>query len=352
LVVLAALPFVTVASGLRGVLEACGRFDWSAAVRVVVGVVTYAGPLAALHLGGGLPEAVGTITAARVVAVLAMTVVTAAALTGRTPSNDRAAALRSLLGGGLWMTVSSLAGAFLAFVDRIVVGRLVSVAAIAYYATPQEVVGRLTLVPAALGAVLFPALSAAATRTGNEAARLFEWGLHWTFAILAPLAAILAAFAPEWLGLWLGPTFAAESQGVVQWFCLSVLYQSLAVTPLSVLQASGRARVTAWLQVAEVPLFVAALWMATNAAGITGAAVVWALRMGATLAAHLLLCGLMVPATASVVREWWTPLALTAVWFAVVATLDEWPARAGLLALGLILLATRRPRLLTSIQRP
>ena len=74
--------------------------------------------------------------------------------------------------------------------------------------------------------------------------------------------------------------------------------------------------------------------------------------MGATLAAHLLLCGLMVPATASVVREWWTPLALTAVWFAVVATLDEWPARACLLALGLILLATRRPRLLTSIQRP
>jgi O-antigen/teichoic acid export membrane protein len=352
LVVLAALPFVTLASGLRGVLEACGRFDWSAAVRVVVGVVTYIGPVAAVAGGGALPAAVGTITAVRVAAVVAMAAMVAKLVVGRHPQDGPGDAWRALVHGGLWMTVASLAGAVLALVDRLVVGALVSVAAIAFYAAPQELIGRLTLVPMALGAVLFPALSAAATKTGDEAARLFARGLGWTFVVLAPIAAVLAAFAPEWLAVWLGPAFAGTSRQVVQWFSLSVLFQSLTVTPLNLLQASGQARAAAWLQVVQLPLFVAGLWAGTATAGITGAAVVWAIRTGVDLAAHLIWCRRTLPQAAGpAVRAWWVPLTATSAWFWLVTRIDGWQGRGALFLAGLALFAAFVPRLLPAAER-
>jgi O-antigen/teichoic acid export membrane protein len=281
-----------------------------------------------------------------------MAIMTARLLAGGRSETAAPRAMHTLMHGGLWMTVASVTAAALALVDRFVVGAMVSIAAITYYAAPQELIGRLTLVPAALGAVLFPALSAAATRATDETARLFSRGLGWTFVVLAPIAAVLAAFAPEWLAVWLGPAFAGTSRQVVQWFSLSVLFQSLTVTPLNLLQAAGQARAAAWLQVVQLPLFVAGLWAGTATAGITGAAVVWAIRTGVDLAAHLIWCRRTLPQAAGpAVRAWWVPLTATSAWFWLVTRIDGWQGRGALFLAGLALFAAFVPRLLPAAER-
>ena len=133
------------------------------------------------------------------------------------------------LANGMWMTIAGVAGALLSVVDRVILGTMVSLAAVAYYSTPQELIGKLTLIPMALSAVLFPALSAAAARGTDDVTHLFTRGIRYTFAMLAPLAIIGAALAREWVGLWLGDEFSHASHHVVQWLSLAVLLQSLAV---------------------------------------------------------------------------------------------------------------------------
>jgi len=343
-----ALPFLTVSSGARGVLEAYGRFDLANWVRIPLGVLTYVGPALMLPVSTSIADAVAVLAVSRAAAAIAW-VAMAFALIGPARSAGRAQArhVREVASTGLWMTLANVAGAVLAYVDRVVLGLTVSVGALAFYSTPQELIGKLTVVPVALNSVLYPAISARSQAAGQDTgSRLYAQGLAYTFVLLLPIALVSAALAPEWLRMWLGASFAASSHGVVTWLSLSVLLQSLAVTPLTVLQAAGRASLTAWLQLAQVPVFTAAVWFASRQAGIEGAAFVWAARMLLDLTLLLWSSRQAIPGAAAVVRQWWLPLALTVPVFAALRFLEAWPGRVALLVTALVLFALAVPRLL------
>jgi O-antigen/teichoic acid export membrane protein len=332
------LPFVTTSSGLRGVLEAFGRFDWSSLIRVWVGLCTYVGPLVAVTAFDSVPLAIATIAAARLVATVSM-VAMVASLTGGWPSLRGVRGLGTIVTRGIWMSASSVVGAVLAVADRFVLGLTVSIAAVAFYATPQEIVARLTVLPMAVGGILFPALSAAAVRSGPDTGALFVRGLWLTLALLGPLAATAAALAPEWLTAWLGPAFGDASTKVVQWACLTALLQGLAVTPLSLLQASGHTRLAGAIHLIELPLSIAAFWTGAVVAGIEGVAFVLAVRAAVDLAILLQASSRTSPAVAPAVRQWWLPLMLTLTWFVGVMALPSLPSRSGALVVGLALCA-------------
>src|ERR1700723_1921283 len=55
-----------------------------------------------------------------------------------------------LLRFGGWMTVSNIVGPLMVTLDRFLIAGLISVTAVAYYATPYELVTKLLLVPVAV----------------------------------------------------------------------------------------------------------------------------------------------------------------------------------------------------------
>jgi O-antigen/teichoic acid export membrane protein len=197
-----------------------------------------------------------------------------------------------------------------------------------------------------LSAVLLPALSSADARQSGEVAVLFARGLTYTFVLLVPVAAVGAALAPEWLGLWLGADFAREATTASQWLLLSVVLQSLAIAPLNLLQAVGRAQVTAWLQVLQLPLFVAALWLAVPRFGIAGAAFVWAARMLLDVTLLLVAARRLAPPVAPHLSVWALAIPATAVWFGAVVAAPSLTTRAALLAAALIVFALALPSLI------
>lgn len=341
-----AAPFMTVSAGVRGVLEAFGRFDLSNLVRVPLGVLTYLGPALALPFSRSVAVSVGVLVVVRVLGAVAFLVFVRAQAGGGGGWRVEWHHVRAVVSKGLWMNVANLAGVALTYVDRLILGAVLSLAAVAFYATPQELVGKLTVVPVALSAVLFPALSAAGARQSPDVVRLFSRGLTYTFVLLLPVVMVAAALAPEWLGAWLGGEFARESARPAQWLLLSVLLQSLAITPLNLLQAIGHAPVTAWLQLVQLPLFVGGMWWAVSVAGITGAAFVWAARMLLDLTLLLAMARRYAPPVASAIRSWAIVVPVTAGWFVAVTRLDALPARAGLLAIGLLAFAVYAPRLI------
>ncbi len=296
-VLAACLPFVTVTAALRGVLEAGQRFGWVNAIRIPLGVLTFAAPLAAAALTPSLVALALALAALRVVALAAYWIVSARLYPEfARPGMPRLRAAREVLGEGAWMTVSNVVGPLMVYLDRFVIAALLAVSAVAYYTAPYEVVTRLWLVPAALAGVLFPALAAAPP---ERAAALYRTGVKAVAAALFPVILAAALYAPEWMHAWLGAEYARRGARVAQLLCLGVMVNSLGYLPFTLLQARGRADLAAKAHLAELPCYVALLALLVPARGIEGAALAWTLRCAADAAVLFALARWRLPETAT-----------------------------------------------------
>lgn len=270
------LPFVTLTAALRGVLEAGQRFGWVNALRIPLGILTFLLPVAVTASTPDLFALCVALAILRVIGALAHWMVCAklypALMRLGAPSRQ---GFSEMFGYGLWLTVSNVVGPLMVYLDRFVIAALVSVAAVAYYTAPYEVVTRLWLVPAALTGVLFPVFAGSFAADPERTRRIYRKGIIALLATMLPLTLIMALGANLWLTAWLGADYAREGVRVAQILSAGVLFNSLAHLPFSLLQAAGRADWTAKLHILELPLYIAALAWLVPGYGIDGAALVW-----------------------------------------------------------------------------
>jgi len=288
-----AMPFVMLTSGLRGVMEAHGAFAPINVVRLATGIATVVAPLVAVRAGhDDLVDVAWVLAAVRVAGCLAYAVIVARLLPGAlVPRRPEPAVLAPLLRTGGWMTVANLVGPLMGYLDRFVIGAVSSLSAVAWYVTPQEIVTRLLIAPVAIASVLFPRLSELHARDGD---RMAAWpierlALGALYLGLMPTTLVLAVFAHPILERWVGAEYAREGSAAMGILCAGVLANALAHVPFAALQARGRARATALLQLAELPCYVLALWSLTALWGVVGAALAWTTRIVVDLAALWLL---------------------------------------------------------------
>jgi len=196
----ASIPIVISTTGLRGILEAHQCFGLVNAVRIPLGIFTFLGPVAVLPFSNSLVAVVAVLVIARLVswcayAVLCLKVEPAL----RHSVSIHRAMVRPLINFGGWMTVTNIVGPLMVYMDRFLIGAVVSMIAVAYYATPYEVVTKLWIIPGALMGVLFPAFAAALVQDRARAARLFNRSVNYIFLSLFPVVLIIVTFAHEGL---------------------------------------------------------------------------------------------------------------------------------------------------------
>ena len=293
------IPIIISTAGLRGVLEAYQRFDMVNAVRIPLGMFTFLGPLAVLPFSNSLFPVVAVLVAGRLLAwgvhlFLCLRVVPAL----RYNMKVERAIVRPLLSFGSWMTVSNIVGPLMVYFDRFLIGAMLSITAVAYYATPYEVVTKLWLIPGALVGVLFPAFSTTLVEDRGRAARLFCRGVNYIFLALFPLALMIVTLAHEGLNLWLGAEFSQHSALVLQWLAVGVFVNSLAQIPFALVQGAGRPDITAKLHLAQLPFYFLALWWLINVYGIKGVAIAWTARVAVDTVALFAVARWLLPATA------------------------------------------------------
>lgn len=276
-----AMPFIILTSGFRGVLEARHAFGIVNLIRLPMGFFTFLGPAAAVWLVEPRLDLIAWVLAiGRVIGFLVHAWYAVRCL----PEKYRMlvasrAWIRPLCVSGGWLTVSNIISPLMGYVDRFMIGALVSAAAIAYYATPNEIVTKLWIIPGALTAVLFPTFAAQITRGNGEAQGLFKKGLLWLFLAMVPVVLVLILFADEILRLWINEEFASQSATILRILAAGILINSLAHIPFTLIQSSGNSRLTAMIHLCEFPLFMLALWWLTIQYGVVGAALAWLLRM-------------------------------------------------------------------------
>jgi O-antigen/teichoic acid export membrane protein len=188
--------------------------------------------------------------------------------------------LGRLLKYGGWVTVSSIAGPLLIYADRFAVGTLLSIAAVAYYTGPADMVNRALVIPASLASTLFPAFSSLEAAGAREKLQdIYGRSLKYLVVAMGPMLLLVATFSRDILYVWLGPVFAQQGTLPLQILAAGVLINSFGIIPFSLLQGVGRPDITALFHVLEVPLHLGLMWILVLKMGITGAAIAVTARL-------------------------------------------------------------------------
>jgi O-antigen/teichoic acid export membrane protein len=187
--------------------------------------------------------------------------------------------IKTLLVSGGWMTVSNIVSPLMGYLDRFLIGATISAAAVAYYVTPNEMLTKLWIIPGALTAVLFPRFASVLIENSQDSALLFKKTVTVLFLVIFPITLFAAVYAKEILQFWINPEFAGKSYLLMQVFSFGVLINCLAHIPFTLIQGMGKARVTALIHTAELPLFAIALWLSATHLGLIGAVFAWLARM-------------------------------------------------------------------------
>jgi O-antigen/teichoic acid export membrane protein len=297
------LPLVTLTAALRGLLEGGQRFGWVNAIRVPLGVLTFAAPAALVLYTPNLVSLALLLAGLRLVAALAHWAACwklyPRYMRLTTPSR---AEFREMFGVGAWMTVSNVVGPLMVYLDRFVIAGLLSLSAVAYYSGPYEALTRLWVLPAALTGALFPAFVEARERNTERLVWLYRTGLKAVLLGIFPITFLAALFAPEWIAPWLGAEYADQGARAAKILAVGVLVNCLAYLPFTLLQASGRADITGKLHLAEFPLYIALLAALTTVAGIEGAALAWTVRCIVDACALFYFAGHALPRPARVLQ--------------------------------------------------
>lgn len=182
---------------------------------------------------------------------------------------------RQLLRFGGWVSLAGIGGGFLVITDRLMIGSAMGAAAAGIYNIPMQLASRLAIVPGALVDALFPHVA----QSRMEAARqIWAGAVCAILAVMTPICAGLVLVLEPLLTIWVGERIAIEAALPGRILILAFWGNSLALVPHTGLQATGRPNRVVYAQLFEIIIYFPALYFGLKYAGLTGAALAFALR--------------------------------------------------------------------------
>lgn len=159
--------------------------------------------------------------------------------------------------------------------DQLVIGSVLGLASVTYYAVPMSIVVRSQLFAGALSTTLFPRMSRLTDREARGLTQSAMLALAYGYGAICASAIVLIR---PFIGVWMGQDFASISAPVAEILLVGAWINGLASIPFAHLQGQGRPDVISkYLMVELLPLFLV-LWLLTREFGIIGSAYAWVLR--------------------------------------------------------------------------
>ncbi len=275
-VLILAIPIISTTAGLRGVLEAYQKFAEINIIRVSLGISTFLGPLLVLIITNSLFWVVVFLIFIRL-----LIWVTYLLLCFKVNEDIRKKitfdvnSIRPVLKFSIWITIINIIGPIILYSDRLLIAALISAEAIAYYATPFEVVTKLLLIPTSLIVVLFPIFSSSYLNNPELAKKILLRGAKLIFLILYPIVFLMITFAYNGMNLWLGEKFAINSSLVLQFLSIGILMNSISMIPNNYFQGIGKPKIPTIINLIELPVYISIMWFSIDIGGIKGAALAY-----------------------------------------------------------------------------
>ncbi|QYY27687.1 MULTISPECIES: oligosaccharide flippase family protein [Cupriavidus] len=277
-----ALPAQAMSATYRGMNEAFLNFKGISLLRAGLGVINFGGPYLVTLYTNQLPWLIATLVVSRVLALFAFDYLAARCMRNggvgyKGAYSSRIA--RSLFAFGGWVTVSSIVSPILVQADRFVIASVISAAAVTVYVLPYEMVTQSLILVSSVSSVMFPTLSQLMRERPGEWRPYFRRWLFIMVGLMAVVSILMALLLPDVLLWWIKDHLKSESIVIGQVLCLGVFANAIGSMFYALIQADGRASLTATLHMIELPIFVVSLYFLLNTYGIHGAAWAWVGRM-------------------------------------------------------------------------
>ncbi len=258
---------------LQSVPQALMRYDVSGRIEMLFGSAVPLLTVLVLLAGGGLFEVVLLRVAASAVHCLVLWRRIRRLLPGLALRWPAPAARRALLGFSGWTFLSRFAALSYAHADKLIIGALAGVGALAYFAVAATLASRVLGLTYRLSGVLLPAASALAA--SGELARLDRLYLKATRYVVflnAAMLVLVAAFAHQILLYWMNAEFARHGATVLALMAATQFVDSLTNLPSLVNDGMGHPRVSGLFALARACAGTLAVWLGAARWGIDGAA--------------------------------------------------------------------------------
>ena len=266
------LLIALVKSALTGVLEAHQRFDLINLVGVPSSLLSAVIPPFVIYADGGLPAIVILLVIKNGFELFVLSFLWLKVL----PSGGRFFALDvkmspALFSFGGWLTLHNVASYILHYVERFLIGALLTVTAVTYYSVPFTLISALTVLPSSLMPVLFPAFSALHHSDVTRLENLFRRALKYLVVLMGLAALFLMIFSEEILVLWIGEE-GVRSVYVLQFLAAGYVLSVVSWYFSTFLQGTGHIKAVAAVALAFLALQVPFSWAFITVWGIEGAA--------------------------------------------------------------------------------
>jgi O-antigen/teichoic acid export membrane protein len=289
------VPVQTISALFRGVCEAHAAFKGISIVRMISGVLLLGLPALVSLVSKDLVSLMLAVAATRLLSLFAYDRLSRLHVYSVTTSfqnrvEDDSSHLPnrdlkpSLVRFGAWATVSNVLNPLMAVSDRFMIGSMISVAAVAAYTIPYDLVIQLLVIPGAITTVLFPRLTAMASsgKVGYE--RTF---LAWMLLVAILMLTVSVAtylLIPLALDTWLSSKVPEGSIYVARILVIGLLPYAIGTMFVALAHAHDRPDVTAKSHILQAPIYFAVAYYAISAFGIHGAAYTWVIRVTADAA--------------------------------------------------------------------
>lgn len=187
---------------------------------------------------------------------------------------------RPLIKFGGTAVFSAITELVLSSAERVTLTCLISVTALGFYSVGYTYATLATVVPVAMGQVLFPMFSRLQSKESQDELRaLFRRSAMMLLVVLTPMVVLLAAGARPVLTTWFGSLYARQSTPVAYVLLVGVVFSGMSYVPVLLLFAAGRASTVARYRSCELIPYLLVASLLTMRYGLLGAAAGWSLRV-------------------------------------------------------------------------
>ncbi|HDI3270174.1 TPA: flippase [Vibrio cholerae] len=274
------IPFTTITSATRGILEGFLKFRESNIIKLYLGIGNFVFPVFIVTF---IDKTLYAVTFGLIIVRLTTLILSIVETRKVTqikivnPLNYREK-LKELIDFGSWMTLSNLISPLMVTADRFIVSAVVGASVVAYYTVPFEVIVRILIIPAALTSAFFPYISNLIHNNLVTARKRYTEKLILITIIMSGICLFSVFFVKNALLLWVGADFAENSWVVAVVLLIGITFNGIAQMPHALTQATGNTKGVAIVHLYEFIIYIPLLYFSVYHFGIIGAAVAWAIR--------------------------------------------------------------------------
>ncbi|MEI7635949.1 MAG: flippase [Syntrophus sp. (in: bacteria)] len=258
-----------------GVLQAYQRFDLVNFVQIPYLIMAALIPVVVIYCGYGLPIVIFWMVIMELIIMVIWLIISYGVIPRKKIFFLDILSLKKMIAFGGLLAIQRLTNGVVFNIHSVIVGSLISLAAITYYNVPWNLTSKVGLVGASITPIIFPLVSLFHGVNEEKSSVLLSNSLKYFMLLYGLPCLVLILFAKDILVFWMGTDFT-KSILVMQIMALGIFFAGVSWVFSTFLQVYNPKLITL-ITIIQAPFHVLMTWILTVKFGITGTACAWAL---------------------------------------------------------------------------